>query len=70
MDRLLERDVEKMIEMDQVKLTKAEATTLVSKYMDLPDCDVKNIINIMEKIGIISEYIFKEEPKPDVTRKI
>lgn len=52
------------IEIEQSKITKAEAIELLSKFTKIRMGTVATVIELLIKIGVISEYVFVEEPKP------
>ena len=52
-----------MFEMNRVKLTKQECAALAAGYTDVDVNDVENVIAILIKLGVISEYVFEEPQK-------
>lgn len=52
-----------MIEMESVKFTKNEIVEILAKYTGVKLEKVTALIELLIKVGVISEFIFKEEGK-------
>lgn len=58
-----------MIEMESIKLNKTEAIDLISSYTKVKEANVRVIIELLIKIGAMSEYVFEAEKKEGVNEK-
>lgn len=50
-----------MIEMETVKFTKLEITDMLAQYLKVKTEKVMVMIELLIKLGVISESIFKEQ---------
>ena len=51
------------MEIEQSKLTKAECIEILAKYTRSKTATVEAIIGLLIKIGVLHEFVFKEEKK-------
>jgi hypothetical protein len=52
-----------VIEMESVKFTKQEVIELLDSVYACGFDEARQIIDFLTKLGVLSEYIFKEEKK-------
>lgn len=50
-----------MIEMEVTKFTKDEVVDVISKYTKTQAEKVRIILELLIKLGVVSEYVFKGE---------
>lgn len=59
-----------MIEMESIRFTRDEVEDLIKdKFDEMWTDDIKAMITFLIKLGVISPYIFAEEPKKEVKTK-
>lgn len=55
-------------EMESIRFTKKEIVELTSNHTAVDIDEVGWILELLTKLGVVSEYVFKEEPKVGVKK--
>lgn len=50
-----------MMEYEQVKFTRKEVIEVISTYVCVKYESIEAVISLLEKLGVVPEYVFKEE---------